>query len=382
MMLQPRVAEAVVLFSAAAALSGAIAPSRQAAATLALRADDACSADDSERCAVSHLQTLSSRGDAAASSAAGGRSKDPAAVADTLAATPEKAAPTEEPVQTEWTFPMNDDMAESLKADIYTKMFNTGLGKTIKFVDFCGKWLNYFWPKLSFLALEFRRRAKLLPDDISPEQKEKLRDFRTFIAWWMCQHDMDPRNGTKYGAPAASTMRNLAAFPSDSLEVPEFDAWFGQQNATGKAEVNAFTSCMVWTSGMVCDLGYLADSLGGRSGDPDNICWDKLQHPKYLYAPMLTRSVTPPGMEWYDNHTEYSACQEHHLTSEVLHDYCPWHAKMPKGILGIEWGKEPDHTSEQYKDIMQCELKVGLPPEEFPMCRDPAQCDIVDMGYV
>jgi len=347
----------------------------------ALSADDACDATSAERCAVSHLQ-ISSR-DASAASARKESKAGP-------------VAPEDDIEQNTWV--VDDRDVKSIESsmilgdeterqqfhgsDNLTKLGMATLGGIIKFVDYCGKWVNYYWPKVSFLALEFRRRVKLLPDDMSPEQRTKLRDFRMFIAWWMCEAELDPRNGTKYSGPVARSMATLASLPSTSFEVPKMDAWFGQLNATEKAGLNAFGMCMEWTSAMVCDIGYLAESLGSKSGNPDDICWDKVQHPLYPYAPLTTRAVSVPGLEFYDNHTEYKACQEGQLTKQVLHDWCPWHGKMPKGVFGISWGEEPDHDSEMYKDIMQCQHKTGLPPEEFPMCADEDVCDIVDMGLV
>lgn len=259
----------------------------------------------------------------------------------------------------------------------------TMAASTMNFFDFCGRWLNYFWPKVSFLTQELRRRVKALPDekDVTPEHHSKLKTFTLAVTWLMCTNDVEVRQGKPMAAPVSRYFKALASLPSSSLEVPLFDKDLPVPADT----LSASSDCLLYMGSLACDLGYLADSLMGSKTSGDGSCWSALQVPPFPYSPRLTAmlKLTDGGQEHLMNHTEYLACQEKPMTQELVREYCPMHGHVAAGAFGVaDWGKAPPEGSESYNDIQQCNSRVGQLPVNFPDCSSPDSCTLEDFGLL
>lgn len=356
------------------------------AAGEALRVDDACGGGSDGSCAVNALQ-ISSR-DAKTTSPKQG--KEPLASAMVAPETEEEA------VQREWVFntstiwanwenPLGQPGIHVSDTPAWNGMFSLTSGMSCYF---CYPWTSYLWPKVSFLTLELRRRVKAFPENPTPEQTTKLRKFTEVIGWMLCVTPLDPRkgntrNGTDWGEPTSRYYRSLASLPSTSLELPKMDDWFKAR----KDELQCPDACTIFSVGMACDLGYLAEKLKGNMTGND-LCWDKVQYPWYAFAPIdhvpawdKERPMITMDRETY-YHPEYEACQEHPLTADTLDQYCPMHGKYPDGFWGQNWGTPPPRGSEEYNDVLQCQRKIGLPSPDLPLTREPGMHYAQDMGLL
>jgi len=378
------------------------APLASKGAGRALSEDDACGPTAEGTCAVSALQTqrtaATSREGRAAAAAATATSwkqgEHRAAKGESAAQAPEETD--EEAVKREWVYDTKDIWSNWEHPYMFewenisvsdTPKWNAAFKLSAPMANqFCPKWVSYYWPKVSFLSQEVRRRVQALPDDLAPQQREQLRNFTHFAGWLMCAGTLDPRRNSSYGASTARYLRKLADLPSTSLEIPTMND--DPHLVANWEHFTAPDSCTIWSIGTICDNGYLSESLMGNKAGGVELCWDKVDFPSYAFSPLLflpSFDKTRPKRlmnRAEHNHPEYLACQEKPLTNAHLDEYCPMHGKYPDGFWGQNWGRPPARGSEAYNDILQCQRKIGMPDPEFPKCRPPGGKDAVDLGLV
>lgn len=359
-------------------------------ASRALSEDDACGPTSEGTCAVSALQQRSRRDGRVAASREGKRATKSDAVVQAPEETDEEAVKREwvydtNVIWSNWEHPYMFEWQNITVAD--TPKWNAAFKASAPLANqFCPKWVSYYWPKVSFLSQELRRRVKALPDEVTPQQREELRHFTHALGWLMCAGSLDPRSQSSFGSSTARYLRKLASLPSSSLEVPTFmdDPFL----VAHKDNFTAPDSCTIWSIGTICDNGYLAESLMGNKANSGEVCWDKVDFPSYAFSPLLllpSFDKTRPKRlmnRAEHNHPEYLACQEKPLLNAHLDEYCPMHGKYPDGLWGQNWGTAPSRGSEAYNDILQCQRKIGMPDPEFPKCRPPGGLDAVDMGLI
>jgi len=225
------------------------------------------------------------------------------------------------------------------------------------YVEGCHHWNVLFWPQISFLSQEVRRRVQALPDEVSLAKRAELRVFAKKLAFLTCADVLDPRNGTEYSAPVLQLWEQLASAPATSLDVPEMTSFFQER----KQDINAIGACMSWTEALTCDLGYSAELMAGNMQSSAK-CWNTLQRPKSYHEPSEIVTVDLTGIS-----ETYLACQEHPLTSDFIQRMCPYHGHVPEGKYGRQyWGEAPEKGSVEYADIMKCNRKLGIPDADYP----------------
>jgi len=327
----------------------------------ALSMDDVC--DTEGGCAVSHLQ-ISSR-DAGVAVQRQQRATSATEVVDVQ----------DDPwvfnvstVWANWNNIMGDDSPYKLTDNPWIVELLARITSPIA-VGGCPIWMTHMMPMVSFWSQELRRRVKAQPDDVSAENQEKLRYFAKVAGYFICTSSLDPRKGADYHEQVSSYWRKIASAPATSLEVPKLDASLLKHND----DLTSPAGCPIWSVGVICDLGFLTESLTGNKAKPGEICWDKLTVPESYLG---TVDATLENQ----SHPEYSECFENLLQKEQMEEICPMHGKYPVNMWGVQsWGKRPSKDSAVYKDVMQCQRKIGIPRHDFPTAKS---MDAVELGLL
>jgi len=229
--------------------------------------------------------------------------------------------------------------------------------------DGCKHWTALFWPQVSFLTQEVRRRANALPEEPTHQQQSDLRTFTTKMSYLMCADTLDPRqqSSTKYFAQRVLPLwEELASAPASSLEVPALNLWFKQR----RFRMRVVSGCLMWTQTLMCDLGFAAEELsGGKSSNAT--CWSKLQRPSNYRT---FADISKYDIEAMDSDPlGYTKCQEGILSKHRVEQLCPWHGHYASGTFGQEnWGEAPPKDSAEYADVIKCNKKFGIPSHEYP----------------
>jgi len=332
----------------------------QAAPSAALVADDVCvpgGGDDA--CALSALQTRSTGAQAASGALqAEGRAGELPPTTKRI----EDARGTW--VYDEQTFYDQHPISPSQKKE-WSEHPERGKEHTELWSTSCHTWNGYFWPRVSFWAQEFKKRAKVAGDD--EEKLAKLSKWTGQAAFAACLPPFDPRHGTPWAKPVSEWM--MKVHQSDDLEMPKLtDPFFMLRSA----QMMMVPQCQWWVTSLMCDLVYWVDKMqGDKKWEEGSFCWEKVQHPGYGFtiqglnmSAQLDLPARPAEIpDDIHTHPEYLQCQDHNLDENDMEYYkamCPFGGHYPDGMLGLTtWGEGA--PAEARPEILKCSAKLKLP---------------------